>query len=89
MLYALSRVLPSQLIYFYRAAGVGVAPRVIQLQIDHNLVRARRRVSSTYALQTAFGDYIAYALYAALDIAGPILTFNDFMWQVRTIVSLP
>ena len=54
MLYALSCVLPSQLIYFYRTAGVGVAPCVIQLQIDHSLVRARRRVSSTYAPQTAF-----------------------------------
>lgn len=29
-----------------------------------------------------FLNYLAYALYAPLYIAGPILTFNDFMWQL-------
>ncbi|KAH9043958.1 MBOAT, membrane-bound O-acyltransferase family-domain-containing protein [Lactarius pseudohatsudake] len=29
-----------------------------------------------------FVNYLAYALYAPLYIAGPILTFNDFMWQL-------
>ena len=38
---------------------------------------------STYT----FLNYLSYALYAPLYIAGPILTFNDFMWQVRTAVS--
>ena len=28
-------------------------------------------------------NYVAYALYPPLYIAGPIMTFNDFMWQVR------
>lgn len=27
-------------------------------------------------------NYIAYVLYPPLYIAGPIMTFNDFMWQV-------
>lgn len=30
----------------------------------------------------SFGNYLAYVLYPALYIAGPIMTFNDFMWQV-------
>ena len=38
---------------------------------------------STYT----FVNYLSYALYAPLYIAGPILTFNDFMWQVRTALS--
>ncbi|KAI0926450.1 hypothetical protein AcV5_008909 [Taiwanofungus camphoratus] len=29
----------------------------------------------------SFKNYIAYALYPPLYIAGPIMTFNDFMWQ--------
>ncbi|KAH8986223.1 hypothetical protein EDB86DRAFT_3082942 [Lactarius hatsudake] len=36
-----------------------------------------------------FANYLAYALYAPLYIAGPILTFNDFMWQVCTSISVP
>ncbi|KAH9029882.1 hypothetical protein EDB85DRAFT_2074429 [Lactarius pseudohatsudake] len=28
-----------------------------------------------------FGNHLVYALYAPLYIAGPIFTFNDFMWQ--------
>ncbi|KIJ52437.1 hypothetical protein M422DRAFT_58644 [Sphaerobolus stellatus SS14] len=31
----------------------------------------------------AFINYIAYALYSPLYIAGPIMTFNDFLWQLR------
>lgn len=27
-------------------------------------------------------NYLAYILYPPLYIAGPIITFNDFMWQV-------
>ena len=29
-------------------------------------------------------NYVAYLLYPPLYIAGPIITFNDFMWQVRS-----
>lgn len=31
----------------------------------------------------SFINYLAYVLYPPLYIAGPIITFNDFMWQVR------
>ena len=27
-------------------------------------------------------NYVAYVLYPPLYIAGPIMTFNNFMWQV-------
>lgn len=33
----------------------------------------------------AFANYVAYILYPPLYIAGPIITFNDFLWQVFTI----
>lgn len=31
----------------------------------------------------SFANYLAYVLYAPLYIAGPIMTFNDFTWQVK------
>jgi len=31
-------------------------------------------------------NYIAYILYPPLYIAGPIITFNDFLWQVSLLV---
>lgn len=32
-------------------------------------------------------NYFAYCLYPPLYIAGPIVTFNDFVWQVRVVLS--
>ncbi|KAF9450468.1 glycerol transporter [Macrolepiota fuliginosa MF-IS2] len=31
----------------------------------------------------SFANFVAYALYPPLYLAGPIITFNDFMWQHR------
>ncbi|KAF5359446.1 hypothetical protein D9756_002933 [Leucocoprinus leucothites] len=31
----------------------------------------------------SFSNFVAYALYPPLYLAGPIMTFNDFMWQHR------
>ncbi|KAF8838855.1 MBOAT-domain-containing protein [Paxillus ammoniavirescens] len=36
-----------------------------------------------------YANYIAYVLFPPLYIAGPILTFNNFMWQLRRPVDLP
>lgn len=36
----------------------------------------------------SYVNYIAYVLYPPLYIAGPILTFNDFMWQLRRPINL-
>lgn len=33
----------------------------------------------------SFVNYVSYALYPPLFIAGPIMTFNDFMWQVSRV----
>jgi len=35
----------------------------------------------------SYMNYIAYVLYPPLYIAGPIITFNDFMWQVSVLPS--
>ena len=45
---------------------------------------AKQRATTFHPLEAySFANYLAYALYAPLYIAGPIMTFNDFMWQVR------
>lgn len=36
----------------------------------------------------SFANYLAYVLYPPLYIAGPIMTFNDFIWQVRLSYAL-
>ena len=34
----------------------------------------------------SYQNYATYILYSPLYIAGPIMTFNDFLWQVRVII---
>lgn len=43
----------------------------------------KQRTVTSHELETySFVNYVSYALYPPLFIAGPIMTFNDFMWQV-------
>lgn len=36
-----------------------------------------------------FYNYLLYILYVPLYLAGPIITFNDFIYQIKNKVSLP
>ncbi|THH08114.1 hypothetical protein EW146_g9102 [Bondarzewia mesenterica] len=52
---------------------------------------AKRRTTTFHTIETySYRNYLAYALYAPLYIAGPIMTFNDFMWQLArpTTISM-
>jgi hypothetical protein len=50
---------------------------------------AKRRSTTAHAHETySLVNYLAYALYSPLYLAGPIITFNDFMWQVRRYLDL-
>ena len=43
----------------------------------------KQRTVLSHDVETySFVNYVSYALYPPLFIAGPIITFNDFMWQV-------
>ncbi|KAI0729251.1 MBOAT-domain-containing protein [Fomitopsis betulina] len=43
----------------------------------------KQRPTVRHSLETySYVNYIAYVLYPPLYIAGPIMTFNDFMWQI-------
>lgn len=49
----------------------------------------KQRTAVAHPLDTySFKNYIAYILYPPLYIAGPILSFNDFMWQVSLTITL-
>ncbi|KAF8872573.1 MBOAT, membrane-bound O-acyltransferase family-domain-containing protein [Infundibulicybe gibba] len=37
----------------------------------------------------SFAYYLSYVLYTPLYIAGPIMTFNDYIWQHRRPTSVP
>jgi len=56
-----------------------------RLQKDKDVVPQtdKERVSTpTFSEDYNFTYYLAFALYAPLYIAGPIMTFNDFISQV-------
>ncbi|KAF9223226.1 MBOAT-domain-containing protein [Gyrodon lividus] len=49
----------------------------------------KQRASRTHSLEYyTYANYLAYVLFPPLYIAGPILTFNNFMWQLRRPVDL-
>ncbi|KAH8833993.1 MBOAT, membrane-bound O-acyltransferase family-domain-containing protein [Flagelloscypha sp. PMI_526] len=56
-----------------------------------NLEDLKQRTSSSHALEAyTFADYLSYVLYAPLYIAGPIITFNDYLHQLhRPLVIRP
>ncbi|EIW57931.1 MBOAT-domain-containing protein [Trametes versicolor FP-101664 SS1] len=51
------------------------------------LDKQRPRVPHSLELYS-FANYLAYVLYPPLYIAGPIMTFNDFTWQLRRPLSI-
>jgi len=53
-------------------------------QLDPSCLSERDRVSTPGKPRDySFRNYVAYALYAPLYIAGPVITFNDFISQQR------
>ncbi|KAI0247695.1 MBOAT-domain-containing protein [Lactifluus subvellereus] len=54
-----------------------------RIGIPGNAVSDKKRAAVLHPHATySFRNYLAYTLYAPLYIAGPIITFNDFMWQL-------
>ncbi|KXG48256.1 Membrane bound O-acyl transferase, MBOAT [Penicillium griseofulvum] len=66
------------------SADYPAASPIEKKQLDPAALSDRERVKIP-AEQTAFSfrNYIAYVLYAPLYLAGPILTFNDYVSQQR------
>ncbi|KAI1809301.1 putative glycerol:H+ symporter [Poronia punctata] len=56
----------------------------LEKQLDPSALSERDRVGTPAKPKDySFRNYIAYALYAPLYIAGPIITFNDYISQLR------
>ncbi|KAH7106546.1 MBOAT-domain-containing protein [Auriculariales sp. MPI-PUGE-AT-0066] len=50
----------------------------------------KQRLATSHELSVyeSFENYVTYILYPPLYIAGPIMSFNDFLWQIRRPVPL-
>nr|XP_019049776.1 glycerol transporter [Kwoniella bestiolae CBS 10118]OCF28706.1 glycerol transporter [Kwoniella bestiolae CBS 10118] len=49
----------------------------------------RKRVNTSLPSEHySYINYLAYCLYPPLYIAGPIITFNDFIWQIRNPTTI-
>ncbi|PVG04049.1 putative GUP1-Multimembrane-spanning protein essential for proton symport of glycerol [Serendipita vermifera] len=66
----------------YRWALLNETPSSVPLN-------ARQRSSHSHPLvMYNFVNYLAYTLYSPLYIAGPIMSFNDFIWQMRRPINI-
>ncbi|KAH9902410.1 MBOAT-domain-containing protein [Cubamyces lactineus] len=68
--------------YYWACKGVGL-PDTGSVMSD----KQRPRVSHSLVFYS-FPLFIIYVLYPPLYIAGPIMTFNDFIWQMRRPLSI-
>ncbi|KAF2096498.1 glycerol:H+ symporter [Rhizodiscina lignyota] len=69
--------------YYWSLDNRGVSP-IEKKQLDPSNLSERDRVSiPARSSDFSFRNYIAYALYSALYLTGPILTFNDYIAQSR------
>ncbi|KAI0473878.1 MBOAT-domain-containing protein [Xylariaceae sp. FL0804] len=56
----------------------------VEKQLDPSSLSERDRVSvPARARDYSFRNYVAYAVYAPLYLTGPIITYNDFVSQLR------
>ncbi|KAF9231522.1 MBOAT, membrane-bound O-acyltransferase family-domain-containing protein [Melanogaster broomeanus] len=55
-----------------------------------SMLTEKQRAARPHSLEHyTYSNYIAYVLFPPLYIAGPTLTFNNFMWQLRRPVDIP
>ncbi|KAK2460146.1 hypothetical protein APHAL10511_007825 [Amanita phalloides] len=55
---------------------------------DRLLTEKERQLVPHSADVYSFANYLAYILYPPLYIGGPIMSFNDFMWQHRRPIAI-
>jgi len=56
---------------------------VTSIQVEPSQPSEKERTKLAHPIvEYNFLNYIAYILYPPLYIAGPIITYNDFLWQV-------
>jgi D-alanyl-lipoteichoic acid acyltransferase DltB (MBOAT superfamily) len=76
------RLISFNMDYYWSVHSRGSSP--IEKQLDPSNLSERDRVSfPAKSADYNFRNYFAYSLYSPLYIAGPILTFNDYISQSR------
>ncbi|KAI1138238.1 MBOAT-domain-containing protein [Hypoxylon sp. FL0543] len=76
------RLISFNLDYYWSLDRRSYSP--IEKQVDPAALSERDRVSiPAQAKDFSFRNYTAYAIYAPLYLTGPIITFNDFISQLR------
>ncbi|KUI57103.1 Glycerol uptake protein 1 [Cytospora mali] len=77
------RLISFNLDYYWSVDHRGGNP-IEKKQLDPTALSERDRVTvPAPAKDFTFRNYVAYALYAPLYLTGPILTFNDYISQLR------
>ncbi|KAF2737947.1 MBOAT-domain-containing protein [Polyplosphaeria fusca] len=77
------RLISFNLDYYWSLNSRGNSP-IEKKQLDPSNLSERDRVSiPAPSTDFSFRNYFAYTLYSPLYLAGPILTFNDYMSQLR------
>ncbi|KAI9460293.1 MBOAT, membrane-bound O-acyltransferase family-domain-containing protein [Boletus coccyginus] len=57
--------------------------------VPESTLTEKQRSTFPHSLEHyTYANYLAYVLFPPLYIAGPILTFNNFMWQLRKPVDI-
>ncbi|EIW83800.1 MBOAT-domain-containing protein [Coniophora puteana RWD-64-598 SS2] len=60
------------------------------LEDEKQPTNEKQRIATALPVQFyTYANYIAYVLYPPLYIAGPIMSYNNFVWQLRNPVSIP
>ncbi|KAI0452845.1 MBOAT, membrane-bound O-acyltransferase family-domain-containing protein [Xylaria acuta] len=76
------RLISFNLDYYWSLERRGYSP--IEKQLDPSALSERDRVSiPAQAKDFSFRNYVAYAIYAPLYLTGPVITFNDYISQLR------
>ncbi|KAJ2984878.1 hypothetical protein NUW58_g5827 [Xylaria curta] len=76
------RLISFNLDYYWSLERRSYSP--IEKQLDPSSLSERDRVSiPAQAKDYSFRNYVAYAIYAPLYLTGPIITFNDYISQLR------
>ncbi|KAI1181937.1 MBOAT, membrane-bound O-acyltransferase family-domain-containing protein [Nemania serpens] len=74
------RLISFNLDYYWSLDRRGPSP----VELDPSSLSERDRVSTpAQAKDFSFRNYVAYAIYAPLYLTGPIITFNDYISQLR------
>ncbi|KAI1384063.1 MBOAT-domain-containing protein [Hypoxylon trugodes] len=76
------RLISFNLDYYWSLDRRSYSP--VEKQVDPTALSERDRVSiPAQAKDYSFRNYVAYTIYAPLYLTGPIITFNDFISQLR------